>query len=997
MVTPESYIFNYVNTTGSTRVIADEAKHLSEYDLFEEPMLWLVKSHGDIEKQKVLSEIQKLSTPKDESEFKYDEECLAFKSKFEKFAEKVSKERDQLHWKEFLEQHYPPTLIRSDTINQNRSYGVVQVYNENISEAFVVKVNPDWKASDLTREVLDSLRSKVHLASVNYDDYVLRGKGKEFIVGDYPLYSFQYLADAVTVRRGDSSASPYDVQPSLTLLHVAAVRNLLPQNSHSFFEPKADEPPPVPLKNKRNVCSAWQVEQSVNIRVKRATNLPAFEKSANKKDLFVHVGIFHGEELLCESCHTKEPRSSNTGKGFVWDEMLNFNMKVNDLPRCAKICVTLNSIPRNKLSKDTKSIISNSTPVAWVNTTFYDFRGYLKTGRLLLKCWDWLMEQEPDGAQHGFNPRGETVQNHDVDRAIMIELELTELSWICQYPTQAEVLQRAAVLASADKQNMFSKSSRSYIAQLGQIIEKEPSQYTEDELSLLWRLRLDCRDKFPDALPQLLGAVKWKSSHQVALMQALLNAWPQIPATSAISLLDVAHADIQVRQFACNCLDQLSDRELTTYLLQLVQALKFECYVDNSLVKLLLERAWNNRMVGHFFFWFLRAELHNKSSHVMQMRYSVIIQAYLLGNVPHLHNIFRQSEANVKLFAISERAKTVGSDKEQLMRVLRETASQTSFKDAFIKLECALNPKIDLQGLVVEKCKVMDSKMRPLWLVFKQHELDSHVQIIYKNGDDLRQDMLTLQIISIMDQLWKDEGLDLKMLPYSCLATSSDSGLIEVVSPASTIANIQKSKGPKVKSAFRYQTLLEWIEKKASESKIPLQESLDNFTNSCAGYCVATYVLGVGDRHSDNIMVTEKGQLFHIDFGHILGNFKSKYGFKRERVPFVLAHDFVNVINRGKINDKTEFDVFKTLCDRAFMILRKHGRLIITLFSLMLQSGLPELTMEKDLDYLKDTLALHLSDEKALAQFHSKFKKATADAWSTSINWWFHNVRRSNN
>ena len=41
-------------------------------------------------------------------------------------------------------------------------------------------------------------------------------------------------------------------------------------------------------------------------------------------------------------------------------------------------------------------------------------------------------------------------------------------------------------------------------------------------------------------------------------------------------------------------------------------------------------------------------------------------------------------------------------------------------------------------------------------------------------------------------------------------------------------------------------------------------------------------------------------QLFHIDFGHILGNFKSKFGVRRERVPFVLTDHFVYVIANGK-------------------------------------------------------------------------------------------------
>lgn len=49
-----------------------------------------------------------------------------------------------------------------------------------------------------------------------------------------------------------------------------------------------------------------------------------------------------------------------------------------------------------------------------------------------------------------------------------------------------------------------------------------------------------------------------------------------------------------------------SNEELSQYLLQLVQVLRYEPYYDCALTHFLLERAQGNRKIGHFLFWHLR-------------------------------------------------------------------------------------------------------------------------------------------------------------------------------------------------------------------------------------------------------------------------------------------------------------------------------------------------------------------------------------------------------
>jgi hypothetical protein len=75
-----------------------------------------------------------------------------------------------------------------------------------------------------------------------------------------------------------------------------------------------------------------------------------------------------------------------------------------------------------------------------------------------------------------------------------------------------------------------------------------------------------------------------------------------------------------------------------------------------------------------------------------------------------------------------------------------------------------------------------------------------------------------------------------------------------------------------------------------------------------------------------------------IDFGHFLGNYKEKYGIKRERAPFVFTPQYAAVL--GGKNDPM-FNVFVEKCKTAFNILRRNSSTFINLFQMVTLSLSP--------------------------------------------------------
>ena len=175
----------------------------------------------------------------------------------------------------------------------------------------------------------------------------------------------------------------------------------------------------------------------------------------------------------------------------------------------------------------------------------------------------------------------------------------------------------------------------------------------------------------------------------------------------------------------------------------------------------------------------------------------------------------------------------------------------------FTSVPLPYDPTLQVKGVVPTSPRVFKSAMMPYTLEFvTQHAQKTH-RVMFKIGDDVRQDQLILQMITLMDDLLKRVRLDLR-LHQRVMSTGHLEGLVEFVPHATPLRYVKHS------------YLSSETQSSSTHALGISRAAMSNFVKSCTGYAVVTYILGIGltlGQYSSQ----ENGQLFHIDFGYVFG------------------------------------------------------------------------------------------------------------------------------
>lgn len=454
----------------------------------------------------------------------------------------------------------------------------------------------------------------------------------------------------------------------------------------------------------------------------------------------------------------------------------------------------------------------------------------------------------------------------------------------------------------------------------------------------------------------------------------LVNRTANLPLGEAFLLLGPSITSAQIRAEAVKRLHDEDSRSLITYILFLVSALRYEVPSARSpLLLFLLDAATHENEFAVLLYWHLTVERRAENPSPI---YAVALRLLEERLSPELNRAL--STQRTIMSKLAEVVQSVAASKrDRLEKIERLRAMLLGSVGAPLRvcdppLILPITPRVLTSGCVAETATLYKSALLPLgleWRIVRSSEesdLDSETEnsnlvvqpdgtrtkrVIFKAGDDLRQDQMVTAFVVLIAGIFRTEGLDMRMCTYHVLATAATEGLIEVVPAAHNVAKVLEQY-PGQEGGIRMFFM------KHNRTAPQHAEAIENFIRSCAGYSVVTYFLGVGDRHLDNILVTEDGKLFHVDYGFILG------ADPKPLPPLMrITKEMVDAMGGFQ---SAGYEQFLVHCVACFRILRRYSPLLLALFSLV-GDALSGISNQTASPFLYQRLRLDLDDEQASA------------------------------
>ena len=292
-----------------------------------------------------------------------------------------------------------------------------------------------------------------------------------------------------------------------------------------------------------------------------------------------------------------------------------------------------------------------------------------------------------------------------------------------------------------------------------------------------------------------------------------------------------------------------------------------------------------------------------------------------------------------------------------------------SFFDKFKYAILPWNTNLKCIGIVPEGIINYNSATHP-WkvplLVKNEKNEEKIINILIKN-EDIRKDKLTM-IIAFMIQKVCGDLVDIAL--YDVFPINNHCGWIEMVEEANTLYDIK----------HKYETTIQnYIMDLNPDATV--KELRNRFIQTCVSSCVLCYVLGVGDRHLENILVTKNGKLLHIDFSYILGDDPKQF-----EVEMKITSDMLNMLG-GK--SSSSFKKFKNNCKEAYKRLRQRSSLWYILLTYLVFT-VPTIdnfkyTSEKITTHVIERLVPGENDKEASMQIIDILERSSNSKWNNNI------------